>query len=168
MRFNDNNFLINAQMSLRTMTDTGNLFTIGFTQKSAEQFFRLLANNSVHTLIDTRLNNTGQLAGFSKRDDLKYFCKTILSAEYVHWLESAPEEAMLSAYKKKEITWADYASEYLSLIEKRKVESSIGLVSSGGACLLCSEAKPHQCHRSLLADYLSKKSGSSFKVQHLV
>jgi uncharacterized protein (DUF488 family) len=149
------------------MTETSNLFTIGFTQKSAENFFGLLSKNAIRTLIDTRLNNTGQLAGFSKRDDLKYFCKTILSTEYVHWLESAPEEAMLSAYKKKEISWSDYANEYLSLIEKRKVESSMSLVSSGGACLLCSEAKPHQCHRSLLADYLSKKSGHAFKVQHL-
>lgn len=150
------------------MTDKSNLFTIGFTQKSAERFFGLLETNSIRTLIDTRLNNTGQLAGFSKRDDLKYFCRTILSVEYVHWLESAPEEAMLSAYKKKEISWADYASEYLSLLEKRKVESSMSLVSGGDACLLCSEAKPHFCHRSLLADYLNKKSGSVITVQHLL
>ena len=150
------------------MTEKSNLFTIGFTQKSAERFFGLLETNSIRTLIDTRLNNTGQLAGFSKRDDLKYFCRTILSTEYVHWLESAPEESMLSAYKKKEISWADYAAEYLSLLEKRKVESSMSLVSGGGACLLCSEAKPHHCHRSLLADYLNKKSGSSITVQHLL
>lgn len=150
------------------MTDKNNLFTIGFTQKSAERFFGLLKTNTIRTLIDTRLNNTGQLAGFSKRDDLKYFCRSILSVEYVHWIESAPEDKMLRAYKKKEISWADYASEYLSLLEKRKVETSMSLVSGGGACLLCSEAKPHFCHRSLLADYLNKKDGNAITVQHLL
>jgi uncharacterized protein (DUF488 family) len=150
------------------MIDKLNLFTIGFTQKSAERFFGLLATNSVKKLIDTRLNNTGQLAGFSKRDDLKYFCSTILSTEYIHWLESAPEETMLSAYKNKEISWADYAAEYLAMLERRKVESSMSLVASGDACLLCSEAKPHHCHRSILADYLNRKSGGTMTVQHLV
>lgn len=150
------------------MTETTNLFTIGFTQKSAERFFELLATNSVKKLIDTRLNNTGQLAGFSKRDDLEYFCHTILSAEYFHWQESAPEEAMLSAYKKKEISWTDYAAEYLAMLERRKVENSMSLVARGDACLLCSEAKPHHCHRSILADYLNRKSGGTIAVRHLV
>lgn len=150
------------------MTEKVNLFTIGFTQKSAEHFFGLLATNSVKKLIDTRLNNTGQLAGFSKRDDLKYFCNTILSTEYIHWQESAPEEAMLNAYKKKEISWTDYAAEYLAMLERRKVESGMSLVASGDACLLCSEAKPHHCHRSVLADYLNRKSGGAITVQHLI
>jgi uncharacterized protein (DUF488 family) len=150
------------------MIDKLNLFTIGFTQKSAERFFGLLATNSVKKLIDTRLNNTGQLAGFSKRDDLKYFCSTILSTEYIHWHESAPEETMLSAYKNKKITWTDYAAEYLAMLERRKVESSMSLVASGDACLLCSEAKPHHCHRSILADYLNRKSGGTMTVQHLM
>ena len=149
------------------MTEIANIFTIGFTQKSAEQFFDLLAKNSIKKLIDTRLNNTGQLSGFAKKDDLSYFCKTILSAEYVHWIESAPEEEMLKAYKKKEISWSDYASEYLAMLERRKVESSISLVSNGDACLLCSEAKPHHCHRSILAEYLNKKGGGSYSVHHL-
>lgn len=150
------------------MTEKLKLFTIGFTQKSAEYFFELLAKKSVKKLIDTRLNNTGQLAGFSKRDDLKYFCRTILSTEYVHWQESAPEEIMLKAYKNKQISWTDYSVEYLAMLERRKVENSIGLVSSGDACLLCSEAKPHHCHRSILADYLNKKNGGTMTVQHLV
>lgn len=150
------------------MTDRTNLFTIGFTQKSAEKFFDLLAKNSIKKLIDTRLNNTGQLSGFAKKDDLAYFCKTILSTEYIHWLESAPDEKMLSAYKKKEISWDDYAREYLAMLERRKVESSIKLISGGDACLLCSEAKPHHCHRSILAEYLNKKGGGSYSVHHLV
>lgn len=150
------------------MTEKISLFTIGFTQKSAERFFELLATNSVKRVIDTRLNNTGQLAGFSKRDDLQYFCRTILSTEYIHWQESAPEDAMLRAYKNKEITWANYASEYVSMLERRKVENCLGLVAGGGACLLCSEAKPHHCHRSILADYLNRKSGGTIAVQHLI
>ena len=144
------------------------MWTIGFTQKSAQQFFGLLSKNAVKKLVDTRLNNTGQLAGFSKRDDLEYFCRTIISAEYVHWEESAPEASMLNAYKKKEISWSDYAAEYLAMLERRKVEKSMSLVSGGDACLLCSEAKPHHCHRSILADYLSRKSGGVLKVQHLI
>lgn len=150
------------------MTEKYSLYTIGFTQKSAEYFFGLLRKNAIKKLIDTRLNNTGQLAGFSKRDDLKYFCREILSVNYIHWQESAPEESMLSAYKKKEINWADYASEYLAMLERRKVESGLSLVADGNACLLCSEAKPHHCHRSILADYLNRKSGSAITVQHLI
>ena len=91
------------------MTESTQLFTIGFTQKTAEKFFTLLQFNHVKNIVDTRLNNTGQLAGFSKRDDLKYFARTILDVGYIHWEESAPEGAMLSAYKSKEITWDDYA-----------------------------------------------------------
>lgn len=150
------------------MTEKSNLFTIGFTQKSAEHFFGLLATSSVKRIIDTRLNNTGQLSGFSKRDDLKYFCRTILSAEYVHWQESAPEDAMLRAYKKKDISWSDYTAEYLALLERRKVERNLNLVNSGTACLLCSEASPHNCHRSILANYLNKKSNYSITVQHII
>lgn len=150
------------------MTEQARLFTIGFTQKSAERFFGLLETNSVKTLVDTRLNNTGQLAGFCKRDDLKYFCRTILSTEYVHWEESAPEEAVLSAYKKKEISWETYAAEYLAMLERRKVEKSMHLVSNGDACLLCSEALPHHCHRSILAEYLNKKNDGCMTVRHLL
>lgn len=149
------------------MTEPTNLFTIGFTQKSAKQFFGLLSTKGVSKLLDTRLNNTGQLAGFSKRDDLEYFCRSILNIDYVHWEESAPEERMLSAYKKKELGWDEYAKEYLALLERRKVEMHMSLVAAGGACLLCSEAKPHHCHRSILAEYLNRKSGGALRIQHL-
>jgi uncharacterized protein (DUF488 family) len=150
------------------MAESSVLYTIGFTQKSAETFFKLLSTSSVDRIIDTRLNNTGQLAGFSKKDDLAYFCRSILLADYVHWLDSAPEEQMLSAYKKKQISWAEYAAEYLAMLERRKVERDTKLVLERRACLLCSEAKPHHCHRSLLADYLNKHRGGSFAVMHLV
>lgn len=150
------------------MLSNVNIFTIGFTQKSAEKFFSLLRINSVTSLLDTRLNNTGQLSGFAKKDDLAYFCKTILKTDYIHWLESAPEEKMLKSYKNKEIPWSEYAKEYEALLERRKVEKDINLIENGGACLLCSEAKPHNCHRSILANYLNRKNGDKFTIQHLV
>jgi uncharacterized protein (DUF488 family) len=150
------------------MTSVDELFTIGFTQKSAETFFGLLRMNNVRKLVDTRLNNTGQLAGFSKKGDLSYFAKAILGVEYVHWLESAPEQPALDAYKKKEITWDEYAREYEALLQRRRVESQIDIVLGSAACLLCSEAKPHRCHRRLLADYVNRARGGGVSVKHLV
>jgi uncharacterized protein (DUF488 family) len=144
------------------------LFTIGFTQKSAAAFFGLLQGAAVQRVVDTRLNNTGQLAGFAKRDDLAYFCRSLLSAEYVHWADSAPEDAMLAAYRAKQLSWNAYAQEYVALLERRKVERQLKLVSDKRSCLLCSEAQPHHCHRSLLAEYLNHKSGGGFEVWHLV
>lgn len=149
------------------MTESNNIFTIGFTQKSAEEFFGLLRSHGIKRLIDTRLNNTGQLAGFSKREDLRYFTKSLVGAEYVHWEESAPDQAMLDAYKKKQIKWDEYAREYESMLQRRKIEASMDLVLGDSPCLLCSEAKPHQCHRRLLADYINRHKGGSLLVRHL-
>lgn len=145
------------------------LFTIGFTQKTAKQFFELLKTNSVERLVDTRLNNISQLAGFSKRDDLDFFCKAILGIEYIHWQESAPTPEILNAYKTKLISWDEYAKEYTELLFKRKVESQVEYyLGSGKACLLCSESKPHHCHRSLLASYLSNLCERPIHIQHLM
>lgn len=151
------------------MTDNADvLYTIGFTQKSAEHFFSLLTINQVKRIIDTRLNNTGQLAGFSKKEDLRYFARTILGIEYIHWEESAPEQLMLDAYKKKLMKWDQYAQEYEALLQRRKIESQMELIVGASGCLLCSEAKPHQCHRRLLADYLSRTSGRNISVKHIL
>jgi uncharacterized protein (DUF488 family) len=150
------------------MNSGGPLYTIGFTQKTAEEFFGVLRSNGVLRIVDTRLNNTGQLAGFSKKEDLKYFAKTILDVDYVHWEESAPEQATLDAYKKKLMKWDEYAREYESLLQRRRIESQMDLILGGSPCLLCSEAKPHHCHRRLLADYINRHRGGSLTVQHLV
>lgn len=150
------------------MTDENTLFTVGFTQKSAEQFFGLLKRSQVRRLVDTRLNNSGQLAGFSKKEDLRYFVRAILDIDYVHWQESAPEQAMLDGYKKKQIQWDEYAKEYEALLQRRKIESQVDLVLGANACLLCSEAKPHMCHRRLLADYVNRARGGTLTVKHLV
>ncbi|MCV2358079.1 DUF488 domain-containing protein, partial [Paucibacter sp. TC2R-5] len=136
-------------------------------QKPAELFFTLLKQSGVQRLVDTRLNNTGQLAGFSKRDDLNYFCREIANISYIHWEESAPQEDALKAFKGKNISWEVYAAEYVSTLQKRKIELSSTAVLGEGSCLLCSEAKPHHCHRSLLAKYLTESSHKQYRVIHL-
>jgi uncharacterized protein (DUF488 family) len=81
-----------------------NLFTIGFTQKSAQKFFETLRDAGVKRVIDTRLNNVSQLAGFAKKADLEYFLKFIGGIEYVHILDLAPTQDILDEYKKIKAT----------------------------------------------------------------
>jgi uncharacterized protein (DUF488 family) len=150
------------------MSSSINLFTIGFTQKKAQDFFELLIKSGVKTVIDTRLNNNSQLAGFSKRDDLQYFLKTIGNIDYIHLVDSAPTKDILDDYKKKRINWETYTEKYLDLITKRRVESNISPELINNSCLLCSEAKPHHCHRRLLAEYLQQKlTNINLKICHL-
>jgi uncharacterized protein (DUF488 family) len=133
------------------------LFTIGFTKKSAEKFFSLLSGAGVKRVIDVRLNNTSQLAGFAKRDDLRYFTKEICGIEYVEASQFAPTQDILAPYKlKKSVTWETYAAQYQHLIRERAVESSFDPAQLDAACLLCSEDQPHHCHRRLLAEYLQQ------------
>jgi uncharacterized protein (DUF488 family) len=129
------------------------LFTIGFTRKSASRFFEGLKQSGVRKLIDTRLNNTSQLSGFAKQDDLKYFLAQICGIEYSHALCLAPTQDILDAYKKKQISWQEYSQQYLEILRQRKVESSISPDELENACFLCSEDKPHFCHRRLAAEY---------------
>ena len=136
--------------------DNINLYTIGFTKKNAETFFTLLRKNGVKKLIDVRLNNVSQLAGFTKQDDLKYFLKELCGIEYYHYEYLAPTEDILKRYKNKEISWEQYELEFNSLITKRKIEAIISLDLLTDACLLCSEATAEHCHRRLLAEYLKK------------
>lgn len=144
------------------------LFTIGFTKKSAEAFFSKLQRAGVKRLIDVRLNNVSQLAGFAKRDDLKYFLKTICNVEYVHIPELAPTQEMLDAYKKhRAADWTWYEREFLDLMRKRRVESILSQEMLDDGCLLCSEDKPENCHRRLVAEYL-KQAWSDVEIQHIV
>lgn len=137
------------------------IFTIGFTQKSAEQFFELLKKNKVQLLLDVRLNNKSQLAGFAKGKDLPYFMRHICNAEYAHEPEFAPTDQILDDYKKKRILWEDYESLYRNLMVRRNAEK-IWLKKyrepERRICLLCSEPTPECCHRRLLADYLIEYS----------
>ena len=137
------------------------IFTIGFTKKNAEIFFTLLANSGVKRVIDTRLNNVSQLAGFTKKVDLEYFLKEIANIEYVHLLDLAPTKNILDDYKKKKIDWKTYEEEFLHLLAKRKIEEKLNPELFDKSCLLCSEAKPHYCHRRLVAEYLNSKWGNA-------
>ena len=148
------------------MTQVIDLYTIGFTKKNAQQFFDTLIKSGVKRVIDTRLNNISQLAGFAKREDLKYFLRKIGNIEYFHLLELAPTKDILDTYKKEGGDWQTYENKFLQLMRDRKIEERISPDLLNGGCLLCSEAKPHHCHRRLVAEYLNEKWGN-VKICHL-
>jgi uncharacterized protein (DUF488 family) len=128
------------------------VYTIGFTKKSAETFFRLLGGSSARRLVDVRLNNVSQLAGFAKKDDLKFFLREICSIDYLHLKLLAPTQEMLDQYKKGGGDWELYERRFLDLMED--------------SCLLCSEDSPRRCHRRLVAEYLSDRWGG-LSIEHL-
>jgi len=141
--------------------------TIGFTKSNAEHFFERLLKAGVKKLIDVRLHNTSQLAGFAKADDLAYFLKKIGGIEYVHQPALAPTDSILKAYKKEKGDWEVYQGHFLQLMEERKIEQRLKPEMLEGACLLCSEATPHYCHRRLVCEYLNDKWGGLLSVNHL-
>lgn len=142
------------------------IFTIGFTKKSAERFFTELQRAQVKRLIDVRLNNSSQLAGFAKKDDLAYFLNAICGIEYVHLPTLAPTAALLDAFKKRKGDWNVYQRAFLDLMAERRVEDTIPRELMDRACLLCSEDRPDHCHRRLVAEYLQHKWGN-IAIQHL-
>jgi uncharacterized protein (DUF488 family) len=144
-----------------------NVYTIGFTKKNAETFFKFMRESNIKTLIDVRLNNVSQLAGFAKKDDLKFFLRELCSAEYVHLPDLTPTKEILNPYKKGEMTWALYEEKFLDLMVKRNIERSIKPHLLDQGCLLCSEHEPHQCHRRLVVEYLNKTSGLDLTIKHL-
>ncbi|MBD2199905.1 MULTISPECIES: DUF488 domain-containing protein [Calothrix] len=148
------------------MSKSINLFTIGFTQKTAQQFFDTLVKSGVKKVVDTRLNNISQLAGFTKRGDLEYFLRKIGDIEYVHILDLAPTKDILDDYKKNKGDWDTYESKFLALMRDRQIENKVSPQLLDGSCLLCSEPKPHHCHRRLVAEYLRDKWGN-ITISHL-
>lgn len=143
------------------------IFTIGFTKKSAETFFTRLQKSGAKRLVDVRLNNVSQLAGFAKRDDLRYFTKQLCGIEYLHLTALAPTANILDPYKKaKNGDWNLYESQFLDLMKARRIEQTISPEMIDGGCLLCSEEKPHHCHRRLVAEYLKQKWGD-VEIEHI-
>lgn len=142
------------------------LFTLGFTKKSAETFFSTLQRAGVRQLVDIRLKNVSQLAGFTKRDDLEYFARAICGIEYVHRPELAPTQDILDRFKKHKGDWESYERDFLALMAERRIESTLAPEDLDRSCLLCSEETPEHCHRRLVAEYLEQK-WDNVEVEHL-
>lgn len=136
------------------------IFTIGFTKTTAESFFTRLQKSNVKTIIDVRLNNVSQLAGFAKKEDLRYFLKTICGIEYTHLPVLAPTQEILDEYKKNKGSWTEYEKKFYTLISNRQIEEKVSPLVLEDACLLCSEDTPHHCHRRIIVEYLKRKWGN--------
>lgn len=148
------------------MTANVRVATIGFTRKSARRFFQLLRESGVKRVVDVRLNNVSQLAGFAKRDDLEWFLDSICRIDYVHLPCLAPTKELLRDYRQGGIDWGTYARRFVDLIHERRIEDEIEKDLLEESCLLCSEDKPHHCHRRLVAEYLNDQWGG-VDIQHL-
>ncbi len=136
------------------------VYTIGFTKKAAAEFFETLKKAGVKRLLDVRLNNSSQLAGFTKSENLPFFLREICSAEYLHEPLLAPTKDILDAYKKRKGRWEDYEKSFLKLMAERKIEQKIDRkLFAVPTILLCSEAKADHCHRRLVLEYLQDKWG---------
>jgi uncharacterized protein (DUF488 family) len=143
------------------------IYSIGFTQKSASQFFSTLKANGIERLLDVRLNNTSQLAAFAKQADLAYFLREICNASYEHEPLLAPTQDILDAYRKEKSGWDIYETTFLALLRSRKVESAISRESfAQKTVLLCSEPTAEHCHRRLVLEYLQKEWGD-VRILHL-
>jgi len=143
------------------------VFTIGFTKKSAETFFTRLKQSGAKRIVDVRLNNVSQLAGFAKRNDLQFFLRELCDMGYVHLPALAPTKELLDGYKKNGGDWSVYESKFLDLMREREIEKRIDPTIVADGCLLCSEDKPHHCHRRLVAEYLREHWGG-VEIAHLV
>ena len=143
------------------------LITIGFTKKTAEAFFTKLKRSGAKRVVDVRLNNVSQLAGFAKRNDLQFFLREICHMDYVHAPELAPTQDILDEYKKNKGDWGVYEQKFMELMRKREIEKKIDPAMIADGCLLCSEDKPHHCHRRLVAEYLKSHWGE-VEVSHIV
>ncbi|MGA2796645.1 MAG: DUF488 domain-containing protein [Thermoguttaceae bacterium] len=150
----------------RNPTPSITLFTVGFAGKSAKEFFETLKKSGVRRLVDIRLNNVSQLAGFTKKRDLDYFLRVIADIDYVHERDLAPTKEILVDYKKKRIDWNEYEIRYRRLIEERKPANNLKSEDFDCSCLLCSEPTPEHCHRRLAAEYL-KEAWENVTIVHL-
>jgi uncharacterized protein (DUF488 family) len=143
------------------------IYSIGFTQKSAEQFFGALNQAGIRRLMDIRLNNTSQLAAFAKASDLPFFLRELCGASYAHEPLLAPTQEMLDAYKKKQGDWNGYEKEFLALITERDVSNALDRESFKiPTALLCSEPTAEHCHRRLVLEYLQSR-WSNVTIHHL-
>lgn len=138
------------------------IYTIGFTKKSAEEFFKSLKDNQIVNLVDIRLNNTSQLSGFTKKNDLTFFLKELLNVNYYHFDFLAPTKEM-----RKIKDWNEYSEEYLKLLNEREVLKKLDIeFFNNKTVFLCSEYSAHNCHRSILTQFL-KDNWDDVEIIHL-
>jgi uncharacterized protein (DUF488 family) len=142
------------------------IYTIGFTKKSARKFFELVCGSGATRLVDVRLHNLSQLAGFAKRDDLTYFLERICQVEYLPEPLLAPTVELLDQYRTKRIGWPRYEQEFVALMAQREIDQAIPRGILDNAVLLCSEDRPEHCHRRLVAEYLARAWGN-VEIRHL-
>ncbi len=143
------------------------LYTIGFTNKTARRFFELLEGSAVKQIIDTRINNTSQLAGFAKGADLAFFAGRVGGIGYQHEVDLAPTKELLERYRSKQLAWPEYELAYLNLLDMRNIRARFQPERFHQSCLLCSEHSPEQCHRRLLAEYL-QQTNPAIRITHLM
>ena len=143
------------------------VYTTGFTKKTAAEFFGALKRAEIQRLVDVRLHNSSQLAGFTKKEDLSFFLMEICCIEYLHEPLLAPTQDMFDAYKKQKGSWQDYEQRFLALMNERKIEENIDRkLFEISTVLLCSEASAAHCHRRLVLAYLQAKWGN-LEIIHL-
>jgi len=143
------------------------LYTIGFTQKTARQFFDLLRANRIECVVDIRLHPDGQLAGFSKREDLRYFLRALNDCDYLHLDQLAPTESILKAYHSNK-NWPEFRDAFLALLAQREIPQSLdrAIFDEKICCLLCSESTPDHCHRRLVAETFAQAWGD-VEIHHI-
>lgn len=132
------------------------IYTVGFTKKNAKEFFEILKKNKIQQLVDIRLNNTSQLAGFTKKNDLMYFLKELCGIDYYYFEFLAPTKGIRDEYIKGK-DWNNYTKRYIDLLDKREILKKLDKkFFEKRTCFLCSESSPEYCHRGLLVEYLKK------------
>lgn len=160
----------NYKLNIKTIMNMMNLFSIGFTQKSAEEFFGLLKDNNIDCLIDVRLNPNGQLSRFAFEKDLPFFLDKLANGcSYSHRVDLAPQNELLKEvrtkgsamnkdYKLFEIEFNKY------LENESKIENFVQEFKQyKNFALLCSEHTTEKCHRRLISDMLLKKFSNDIK-----
>ena len=156
-------------MSSAQSKRTIQIYTIGFTQTSAEVFFGMVCRAGVRRVVDVRLQNISQLTGFSKRDDLAYFLRAICQIDYVHMPNLAPSKELFDAIKKHGLDWPGYERRFFEILRARQIEQTVSKDLIDGACLLCTEPTPEHCHRRLVAEYLREHwTDDVVEITHLV
>ncbi|MEZ4494755.1 MAG: DUF488 domain-containing protein [Dehalococcoidia bacterium] len=141
--------------------------TIGFTQSTAESFFGRIRTSGQPLVVDVRVHNRSQLAGFAKRDDLAYFLRELCDVDYVEEPVLAPTEDLVAAYRHKKIDWEEFAGQYRALLKERDVIGHLDRARyEPGVILLCSEPKAEHCHRRFAAEYIAEH-WPGVEIEHL-